>query len=530
MDAHGAPHSNSRIKRSPPIRTFDPWRTCAAGGPVLERVGRHERDRSEIGAALRQHPRAGLGAGLLLGRRRQRLRARGRNARARRTRDRHDRGLPVAAPRRARRARRPRPRDRRRAPRRRVATRSTTRATSPTTPDRCFHCKSELYDIAEAKRVEWGLAVTLNGTNCDDLGDYRPGLEAAKKAGVVSPLVECGFTKADVRAGSRSHRARRLGQAGRACLSSRIPYGTSVTAERLVADRRLRGRAQAPRLSPGARALPRQARADRARPRRARARRRPGDARRDRRGRQAHGFQYVTLDLGGYRMGSHNEVLVGKSLRIVRVAASRSRHASPVLRRTIQWTPSATAAKSVQVHGGKHRLDAPLCGHLGRGRQRKADQRRTRARIRLRWRWRSLASALRRDASRPTRRRLVRRRNRGASRGRCRPTRARCSRRARACPRRSSRARPPLTDCGLLRTHDLAPLEARHLDVQIALAARQRAHAQARAARPPCKPIRARSAPARSADRASASRAARPRARRARARRSPSRARCTTSR
>src|SRR5271156_4671703 len=55
-------------------------------------------------------------------------------------------------------------------------------------PDRCFHCKSELYDIAEAKSREWGLAHVLNGTNVDDLGDHRPGLEAAKNAGVRSVL------------------------------------------------------------------------------------------------------------------------------------------------------------------------------------------------------------------------------------------------------------------------------------------------------------------------------------------------------
>src|SRR5262245_7057005 len=69
-------------------------------------------------------------------------------------------------------------------------------------PDRCFHCKSELYRIATAKQAEWGLRAILNGTNTEDLGDYRPGLEAARQAGVVSPLVDLGFTKADVRAGA----------------------------------------------------------------------------------------------------------------------------------------------------------------------------------------------------------------------------------------------------------------------------------------------------------------------------------------
>ena len=65
--------------------------------------------------------------------------------------------------------------------------------------DRCFHCKSELYRISAKKRVDWNLAHVVNGTNLDDLGDYRPGLEAAKDAGARSPLVEAGFTKEDVR-------------------------------------------------------------------------------------------------------------------------------------------------------------------------------------------------------------------------------------------------------------------------------------------------------------------------------------------
>src|SRR5580698_5802981 len=65
--------------------------------------------------------------------------------------------------------------------------------------DRCFHCKSELYEIAEAKRREWKLDHVLNGTNVDDLGDHRPGLVAASNAGVRSVLVECGIRKDDVR-------------------------------------------------------------------------------------------------------------------------------------------------------------------------------------------------------------------------------------------------------------------------------------------------------------------------------------------
>ncbi len=99
--------------------------------------------------------------------------------------------------------------------------------------DRCFHCKSELYRVAAEQRAAWGLAAIVNGTNLDDLGDYRPGLEAARQAGVVSPLVEAGFTKADVRAGAALLGLGIWDKPAAACLSSRIPYGTSVTRERL---------------------------------------------------------------------------------------------------------------------------------------------------------------------------------------------------------------------------------------------------------------------------------------------------------
>jgi len=184
-------------------------------------------------------------------------------------------------------------------------------------PDRCFYCKSELYQIAELKRVEWGLAVIINGTNRDDLGDYRPGLEAAKKAGVVSPLVENGFTKADVRDGSRALGLQVWDKPAAACLSSRIPYGTSVTPERLAqvggfeADLKRLGFRQV-----RVRYHDKLARVETSLEELARA---VDPAIRDQIvavGKQ-HGFRYVTLDLGGYRMGSHNEVLVGKSLRVV---------------------------------------------------------------------------------------------------------------------------------------------------------------------------------------------------------------------
>jgi pyridinium-3,5-biscarboxylic acid mononucleotide sulfurtransferase len=184
-------------------------------------------------------------------------------------------------------------------------------------PDRCFHCKSELYDIARLKQVEWGLAVVANGTNLDDLGDYRPGLQAAANAGVRSPLVEAAFTKDDVRTAARALGLEIWDKPAAACLSSRIPYGTAVTPERLAqiggfeADIRELGFRQVrvrwhdhiARVEVDVAELPRML----------------DDAVRARlveRGR-AHGFRYVTLDLAGYRTGSHNEVLAGRSLKIV---------------------------------------------------------------------------------------------------------------------------------------------------------------------------------------------------------------------
>lgn len=183
--------------------------------------------------------------------------------------------------------------------------------------DRCFHCKTELYRIAGEKRIEWGLSAIVNGTNVDDLGDYRPGLEAAKQAGVVSPLVELGFTKALVREAAAAIGLGIWDKPAAACLSSRIPYGTSVTRERLAQiggfeqaikrlgfrQVRVRYHGDLARVELGAEDIVRAAEPV--------VRSVIVDA-----GKEL-GFRYVTLDLGGYRMGSHNEVLIGKTLRVV---------------------------------------------------------------------------------------------------------------------------------------------------------------------------------------------------------------------
>jgi uncharacterized protein len=184
-------------------------------------------------------------------------------------------------------------------------------------PDRCFHCKSELYDIARRKLDQLGFAVVLNGTNRDDLGDYRPGLEAAREAGVRSPLVELGFDKSAVRAVAKLLELPIWDKPASACLSSRIPYGTAVTRERLsqiaafehdlrelgFVQARVRWHGKIARLELALAELPR-------------ALEPALRARLIAAGKQ-HGFNYVTLDLEGYRVGSHNEVLPGHGLRVV---------------------------------------------------------------------------------------------------------------------------------------------------------------------------------------------------------------------
>src|SRR5947209_13298557 len=94
--------------------------------------------------------------------------------------------------------------------------------------DRCYHCKAELMDVvgplAEAER-----ATVVLGTNLDDLGDHRPGQQAATERGAAFPLVDAGFTKADVRSTSKALGLRTWDKPAAACLASRVPYGTPVT-------------------------------------------------------------------------------------------------------------------------------------------------------------------------------------------------------------------------------------------------------------------------------------------------------------
>ncbi|HSS38256.1 MAG TPA: ATP-dependent sacrificial sulfur transferase LarE, partial [Polyangia bacterium] len=104
-------------------------------------------------------------------------------------------------------------------------------AQNPT--DRCYHCKAELLEIARPRADALGVAEVLLGTNLDDLGDHRPGLRAADERGARHPLVDAGFTKGDVRALSRQLGLATWDKPQLACLSSRFPYGTEITPERL---------------------------------------------------------------------------------------------------------------------------------------------------------------------------------------------------------------------------------------------------------------------------------------------------------
>ena len=104
-------------------------------------------------------------------------------------------------------------------------------AANPT--NRCYFCKTELYTVCEARRAELGLAVVLGGFNADDFKDHRPGHRAAQEHRVQSPLAAHGLTKAEIRAWSQALGLPTWDKPQMACLASRIPYGTSVTRERL---------------------------------------------------------------------------------------------------------------------------------------------------------------------------------------------------------------------------------------------------------------------------------------------------------
>jgi len=104
---------------------------------------------------------------------------------------------------------------------------------SQNTPRRCYHCKKELFSLCREKAETYGLKYVVDGSNLDDTGDYRPGMEAARELGIRSPLKEAGFTKRDVRELSHQLGLPTWDKPSFACLASRFPYGTEITVKRL---------------------------------------------------------------------------------------------------------------------------------------------------------------------------------------------------------------------------------------------------------------------------------------------------------
>ena len=107
--------------------------------------------------------------------------------------------------------------------------------------DRCYFCKTEVYGLAVREAGRLGITHVLDGFNQDDRGDHRPGHQAARQHGVRSPLDECGFTKADIREAARRLDLPVWDKPALACLSSRFPYGTPITPERLAQVERCEG-------------------------------------------------------------------------------------------------------------------------------------------------------------------------------------------------------------------------------------------------------------------------------------------------
>jgi len=175
--------------------------------------------------------------------------------------------------------------------------------------DRCYYCKGILFSDLKALAEKEGLAQVVEGSNMDDLGDYRPGRKALEEAGVRSPLIEVELTKAEIRELSRVRELPVWDTPSAACLASRVPYGEEITAERLLRI----GKAEAYLRTLGFRQL-------RVRDHGAVARLEVEPTDLDRFGDgelrdtvvaelKGLGFTYVALDLAGYRTGALNEVL-----------------------------------------------------------------------------------------------------------------------------------------------------------------------------------------------------------------------------
>jgi uncharacterized protein len=176
-------------------------------------------------------------------------------------------------------------------------------------PDRCYHCKSELFETMDRLGQQLGFSATCYGVNTDDTRDFRPGHRAAAEHAVRAPFLEIGLSKAEIRSLSRAAGLPTADMPASACLSSRLPYGTEVSVERLsqvergeeilrglgFRQLRLRHHGELARIEIDPQELPRALD--------------PEMAKRIVQAIKPLGFRYVSLDLEGYRVGSLNEVL-----------------------------------------------------------------------------------------------------------------------------------------------------------------------------------------------------------------------------
>jgi uncharacterized protein len=176
--------------------------------------------------------------------------------------------------------------------------------------NRCYHCKTELYTRLTALAHQRGFATVVNGVNADDLGDFRPGLQAAKEWQVRAPLVEAEIDKATVRRLAKALEIPNWQKPALACLSSRVPYGTLVTVgilaqieraeaflyEKGFSNFRVRHHGKVARIEVAPQDLPRLLQ----------------EPLREQviHAFKALGYTYITLDLQGFRSGSGNEALV----------------------------------------------------------------------------------------------------------------------------------------------------------------------------------------------------------------------------
>lgn len=175
--------------------------------------------------------------------------------------------------------------------------------------NRCYYCKTALYTRMATVLREHNLDAAVNGTNMDDLGDYRPGLQAAGEHGVLSPCVEAGLTKQEIRELSKSLGLPTHDKPAAPCLSSRVPYGEAITSEKLrmiekgeaylrslgIRESRVRHHGELARLEVPVEWIERLASAEY----------RDGVDREFR----TIGYRYVTIDVRGLRSGSLNEVI-----------------------------------------------------------------------------------------------------------------------------------------------------------------------------------------------------------------------------